>query len=38
MSSDEESIDDEGMPNLGEYEGDRNEAEERHGKGGSILK
>lgn len=37
MSSDEESIDDEGMPNLGEYEGDRNEAEERHGKGKAKL-
>ena len=37
MSSDEESVEDEGVPYLGEYEGDRNEEEERHGKGKAKL-
>lgn len=37
MSSDEESVEDEGAPYLGEYEGDRNENEERHGKGKAKL-
>lgn len=37
MSSDEESVEDEGAPYLGEYEGDRNEDEERHGKGKAKL-
>lgn len=37
MSSDEESIEGEEGPYLGEYEGDRNEHEERHGKGKAKL-
>lgn len=37
MSSDEETVDEEGAPYLGEYEGERNEAEERHGKGKAKL-
>lgn len=37
MSSDEESVEDEGAPYLGEYEGDRNEDEERHGSGKAKL-
>ena len=37
MSSDEESLDEEGAPYLGEYEGERNESEERHGKGKAKL-
>ncbi len=36
MSSDEESDEDVG-PYIGEYEGDRNEFEERHGKGKTKL-
>ena len=35
-SSDEETVDDE-TPYLGEYEGERNDAEERHGKGKAKL-
>lgn len=35
-SSEGESFDDE-TPYLGEYEGDRNEGEERHGKGKAKL-
>lgn len=35
-SSEEESVDD-GVPYLGEYEGERNESEERHGKGRAKL-
>ena len=38
MSSDEESVENEGDEvYLGEYEGDRNEEEERHGKGKAKL-
>ena len=37
MSSDEESIEGEEGPYLGEYEGDRNENDERHGKGKAKL-
>lgn len=36
-SSDEESIEDDGLPYLGEYEGERNEKDERHGKGQARL-
>lgn len=38
MSSDEETIpDDDGLPYLGEYEGERNELDERHGFGRAKL-
>ncbi|XP_001625739.2 radial spoke head 1 homolog [Nematostella vectensis] len=37
MSSDEESVEDDGLPDLGEYEGERNEREERHGQGRAKL-
>ena len=37
-SSDDESVlDDEGLPYLGEFEGERNEKEERHGYGRAKL-
>lgn len=38
MSSDEElSEAGDGLPNLGEYEGGRNEKDERHGEGKATL-
>ena len=38
MSSDEETIpDDDGLPYLGEYDGERNELDERHGFGRAKL-
>ena len=33
----EETYDEDGLPNLGEYEGERNERDERHGKGRAKL-
>ncbi|KXJ15951.1 Radial spoke head 1-like [Exaiptasia diaphana] len=36
-SSDEESTEGDGLPYLGEYEGERNESEERHGRGRARL-
>nr|VZI13056.1 unnamed protein product [Spirometra erinaceieuropaei] len=37
MSDDEEGMEEEGGPYLGEYEGGRNERNERHGDGKAIL-
>lgn len=36
-SSEDESLEGDGLPYLGEYEGDRNELGERHGRGRARL-